>query len=88
MVVGRPIEVPQVVDPSPEVVAEYLDRYCREVEALFHRYVLFFGALFWSCLFRVFWSYVSWLTSRLYPSPDFVRRHKHKYAPGETIEIS
>lgn len=36
--VGRPIEVPRVVDPGPEVVAEYLDRYCREVEALFHRH--------------------------------------------------
>lgn len=37
VVVGRPLEVPKVENPTPEIVAEYLNRYCQEVEALFHR---------------------------------------------------
>lgn len=38
VVVGRPMPVPKVDNPTPELVAEYLDKYCKEVEALFHRY--------------------------------------------------
>lgn len=37
--VGKPLEVPKVEEPTPEIVAEYLDKYCKEVEALFHRCV-------------------------------------------------
>ena len=99
--VGRPMEVPRVAEPTPELVAEYLDKYCKEVEALFHRWV----RLGWFCLVLVWCQGRVWglcrsgvalsltcqpLTSIcLHPSLLSLCRHKHKYGkPGETIEIS
>lgn len=39
VVVGKPIEVPKVEGtPSPEVVNEYLERYCLAVKELFERH--------------------------------------------------
>jgi len=40
VVVGKPLPVPKIEgEPAPEVVEEWLQRYCDEVQALFQRYV-------------------------------------------------
>jgi hypothetical protein len=38
VVVGPPLEVPRIQNPSQEVVDEYLDRYITAVTGLFHRH--------------------------------------------------
>ena len=41
VVVGKPLRVPKIEgEPAPEVVEEWLQKYCDEVQALFRRYVL------------------------------------------------
>ena len=38
VVVGRPLDVPKVENPSNEMVNEYLEKYCTAVHALFERH--------------------------------------------------
>ena len=37
VVVGTPLPIPHIDNPSPEVVQEYLDKYCTAVQDLFQR---------------------------------------------------
>jgi hypothetical protein len=37
IVVGRPIPVPHLADPPPEVVQQYLDKFTEELRQLFER---------------------------------------------------